>query len=108
MSVDVRMDSENVGSTFPAWDFFIDSEGQAPFLEGDVADDQAANLCAFVDKNSSPQLTEQHTPWTQYMLGETDFGMVDMTIRNNLNLLSLPHRPTYDIVNDKLTCTVVR
>jgi hypothetical protein len=108
MSTDVRMDSEQTGSNFPTWDFFIDTEGQAPFIEGDVGDDQAANLCAFIDKNSSPQLIGQHTPWSQYMNGETEFGDVDMTIRNNLNLLSLPHKPTYAIVNDKLTCTVAR
>ena len=104
MSTDVRMDTEqDSATTFPTWDFFIDDSGQALFIENETGDAQAANLCAFIDKSSSPQLPTVHTPWSQYMNGKTEFGDVDMTIRSNLNLLALSYKPTYAIVNDKLT-----
>lgn len=109
MSTDVRMNTEVIDSTgFPAWDFYIDDSGQAPFIEGSMGDEQAAGLATFIDFDSSPQLVGVGVPWSSYLVNEATFGEVDSAIRTNLSNLDLNFQPDYSVKNNKVTCTVVK
>lgn len=108
MSVDAQMASEVTGlDGFPSWDFY-EVDGIVPFIEGETGDRQTANLCAFIDKDSCPQLLNTGVPWSQYTNNEATFGAVDSAIRSNLNSLSLSYQPDYTVANNKVTCKVVK
>jgi len=107
---DLKVQSETTQpGQFPTWDYYVDPEKNiVPFIEGIEGDSQAAALSAFINKNSIPQLPQQGVPWTDFLTGDASFADVDTMIRYNLNVGNLAFQPTYDIVNGRLVCTVVK
>lgn len=106
---DAKIRGETIAlDAFPLWDFVVE-DNIVPFVEGAEGDSQAAGILAFLNKNSIPQLPGIGVPWTDFLTTpDASFAEVDTTIRYNLNAAGLLYKPVYDIVNEKLTCTVVR
>ena len=92
--------------SFPVWDFEV-IDGICPFITGENADAQAAAIGSFLNKNSIPQLPGIGVPWTDFLVGNTEFAQVDTTIRYNINTAGLPYKPVYSVVNGRLKVEVV-
>ena len=75
---------------------------------GSVEDAQHAQTAAFLQYGSVPQLPTFGVQWAEYFTGGVNFGVIDGQIKSNLSAVGLTQfRPTYDLVNDKLTVSVV-
>ena len=71
-------------------------------------DMQNAQMAAYLQYGSIPQLPNFGVQWAEYFTGSVDFGIVDGQIKSNLISVGLQNfRPIYDIVNEKLTVSVV-
>ncbi len=88
---------------YQTWDYYVDSNGKVPILTGDNENAQAANMAAFLQRGTIPQLPDEGVQWVEYFMGEVTFGDIDNQIKNNLMKLDLvDYFPQYEIVNDQL------
>ena len=75
---------------------------------GSIEDAQHAQLAAYIQRGAIPQLPGFGVEWVEFFTGTTNFGVIDGEIKQNLLAVGLSnYRPTYDIVNEKLTVAVV-
>jgi hypothetical protein len=104
--------STNVANQYQTWDYLVQGN-IVPVLDdagatGSVEDSQHAQMCAFLQYGTIPQLPTFGVQWVEFFTGEVNFGVVDGQIKSNLMAVDLSSfRPTYDLVNDKLTVAVV-
>ena len=77
-------------------------------VNGSIEDAQHAQMAAYIQRGTVPQLPQFGVEWVEYFTGGVNFGVVDGQIKSNLISIGLSKfRPTYDLVNDKLTVAVV-
>ena len=77
-------------------------------LTGSVEDAQHAQMSAYIQRGTIPQLPQFGVEWVEFFTGAVNFGVVDGEIKSNLLAVGLSNfRPVYDLVNDKLTVSVV-
>ena len=75
---------------------------------GSIEDAQHAQMAAFIQVGTVPQLPTFGVQWVEFFTGGVNFGVVDGQIKSNLMATGLSNfRPVYDLVNDKLTVAVV-
>lgn len=106
--MDFTMSSSTTGSTvsFPTWDFAVTS-GVVPFIQGDPAAVQMAELAAFLQLGSIPQLPTHGVPWAEFLTKQATFGDLDAAIRKAaFNSGVSNFIPNYDFVNNKLVVTM--
>lgn len=106
--MDFTMSSSTTGTTssFPTWDFAVTS-GVVAFIQGDPASVQMAELAAFLQLGSIPQLPTQGVPWAEFLTKQATFGDLDAAIRKAaFNAGVSNFVPNYDFVNSKLVVTM--
>ena len=75
---------------------------------GSIEDAQHAQLAAYTQRGTIPQIPGWGVEWVEFFTGGVNFGVVDGEIKQNLIAIGLSnYRPTYDIVNEKITVAVV-
>ena len=105
--MDARMGSTvSTAGEYPTWDF-EESDGIVPI--DDDSDDQEANLAAFIQLGSIPQMPEWGTPWAEFFSGQATFAEVDQKIQNNFATLGITgYSMSYSLENEKLKAEVVK
>ncbi len=106
--MDFTMDSSTEGNvnSFPTWDFAVFS-GIVPFISGDPGQVQAAEMAAFIQLGSIPQLPGLGVPWAEFLTKSVTFGDLDAAIRQSaFNAGVANFVPSYDFVNAKLVVTM--
>lgn len=107
--MDMQMASSTQGSpsSFPTWDFQVDSMGQVPMIFGDPESVQAATIAAFIQVGSVPQLPGVGVPWAEFLTGGASFGDLDAAIRQAAKTAGVSNfAPQYSIVNEQLVVTM--
>jgi hypothetical protein len=106
--MDAQMQSTSKSAnSYQTWDYYVDSSGNVPILTGSQEEAQAANMAAFLQRGTIPQLPEEGVQWVEYFMGEVTFGDIDNQIKNNLMKIDLvDYFPTYEIVNDALVTNI--
>lgn len=107
--MDGQMQSTVFSDTeYPVWDYLV-VNGIVPIIDGPEEEYQEANIMAFLQLGTIPQLPNQGSPWVQMLIGESDFATLDNQIRNNLIAIGrTDFNPSYDLINDRLVATVKR
>jgi hypothetical protein len=104
--MDIKMNSST--GTPPIWDL-LSVDGIVSFITGDEETLQAAQLSAYLNLNSTPQLPGQGTDWIGFFTGGTSFGEVDSQIRNNINnSIATGYYPEYELINNRLSVMMKR
>lgn len=106
--MDFTMSSSTVGSpsSFPTWDFAVTS-GVVPFISGNPGNVQAAEMAAFIQLGSIPQLPNVGVPWAEFLTKGVTFGDLDAAIRQSaFNAGVSNFVPNYDILNSRLVVTM--
>ena len=84
MAVDAQMASTlQTGLAYPTWDFVVVS-GQIPMLTGTNGDQQNANVAAFMQMGTIPQLPDKGVNWVGFLTSQIGFGQLDANIRQAL------------------------
>ena len=90
----------------PTWDL-VSVSGIVSWIKGDAEKLQAAQLAAYLNLGSTPQLPDQGTDWTGFFTGNTTFGTIDSQIRTNINnSIGQGFYPDYELVNNKMKVTI--
>ena len=83
--IDATMNSTSVsGSNYPTWDFVVTS-GQVPFITGQAASQQNANIAVFIQQGNIPQLPSKGVNWVGFLTSQIGFGQLDQNIRQALS-----------------------
>jgi len=104
--------STNVANQYQTWDYLVQGN-IVPVLNdsgqtGSIEDAQHAQMASFIQYGTVPQLPTFGVQWVEFFTGQVNFGAVDGQIKSNLMAIGLSNfRPVYDLVNDKLTVSVV-
>lgn len=110
------MDAQLQSSSTPAdsyqtFDYFVDGN-IVPVLDdagavNSLEDQQHAQLAAYLQYGTIPQLPSFGVQWVEYFTKQVNFGVVDGQIKSNLLAIGLPtFFPDYDIINQKLVVGV--
>ena len=92
---------------YQTWDYYVDSTGKVPIIDGEQERAQSANMAAFIQRGTIPQLPDDGVQWVEYFMGEVTFSDIDNQIKNNLMQIdAVDYFPTYEIVNDQLITSV--
>jgi hypothetical protein len=84
MAVDALMASSvAVSGYYQTWDFMVVS-GQVPIVSGMNGDQQNADISAFVQLGTIPQLPNKGVNWVGFLTGLITFGQLDANIRQAL------------------------
>jgi hypothetical protein len=106
--MDLQMSSSTpeTSTSFPTWDFNV-SSGVVPLISGDTERVQTAEIAAFVQVGSVPQLPTVGVPWAESLTGGATFGDIDAAIRKAALASGVSDfTPTYDFENGRLTVTM--
>lgn len=104
--------SSTPANSYQIFDYLV-QDNIVPILNdsgtnGSIEDAQHAQMAAYLQYGAIPQLPQFGVQWVEYFTGEVNFGVVDGAIKSNLATVGLSNfRPVYDLVNDKLTVSVV-
>jgi hypothetical protein len=109
MAIDAQMTSTVTSSSaYPTWDFNVVGN-IVPIIQDTLAEQQSANVAAFLQIGTIPQLPGIGVDWTGYLTGNLSFGDLDQAIRASLLAVGLStFSPNYDIVGSKLTTTIIK
>lgn len=112
--MDLQLQSSvSVAGSYQTWDYAV-TNGIVPILDdsGDVnslEDQQHAQMCAYTQVGTIPQLPDFGVQWVEYFTRAVNFGVVDGQIKSNLVSTGLSsYYPSYDLVNEKLIVSVVK
>lgn len=106
--MDLKMSAETITTEATLWDCKVEN-GIVPIIHSEEEKVQAATLACFLETNSVPLLPDVGVPWVDFLNQKISFGDIDYRIRNSLYLAGRPDfYPQYDIVNDRLTLSVVK
>lgn len=104
--MDISMSSSS--GVPPTWDL-VSTNGIVSFITGDAETLQAAQLSAYLNLGSTPQLPGQGTDWLGFFTGNTTFGEIDSQIRNNINnSIATGYYPDYELINNKLNVVMIQ
>ena len=104
--MDLKMNAEENTADGVSWDCEVEN-GIVPIITDDTEDLQCATLAGFLIKGTIPQLAEAGVPWTDFLTGKMEFGVLDYYVRQSiLNVGEDNYYPEYDIEEDRLTMSV--
>jgi hypothetical protein len=104
--MDLKMKAQDISNEGVYWDCDVEN-GNVPIIIDDKEDLQCATLAGFLVKGTVPQLAEAGVPWTDFLTGKIDFGVLDYYVRQSiLNVGEDNYYPEYDIDEDQLTMKV--
>lgn len=104
--MDLKMKAEENTADGVSWDCEV-SNGVVPIITDDKEDLQSATLAGFLIKGTIPQLAEAGVPWTDFLTGKMEFGVLDYYVRQSIsNVGEDNYYPEYNIEEDQLTMGV--
>jgi hypothetical protein len=105
----MKSTSQGNGTTFPTWDFVVNSDGVVPFVDGEDARAQTATIAAYLMSGTVPQTDSIGVNWGGFLTGDVGFGELDGQIRQAcVNCSVQDYSPDYSIKNGKLTVNMVK
>lgn len=106
---DARVNSTvKTADTYPIWDLFVEN-GIVPILSGAEENQQRANIAAFIQVGTIPQLPDVGVDWTGFFVKRLSFGDLDTSLRQSLYASGCgDYTPSYDIVDDQFYTTIKR
>lgn len=106
--MDLKMKAEDITTADKNWDCEV-KNGIVPIITDEEEDLQCATLAGFLIKGTVPQLADAGVPWTDFLTGKIEFGVLDYYVRQSiLNVGEDNYYPEYDIDEDQLTMSVGR
>ena len=104
--MDLKMKAEDISDDGVYWDCKVEN-GIVPIIKGEEEDLQCATMAGFLIKGTVPQLNDAGVPWTDFITGKIEFGVLDFYVRESLTNVGMNnYYPEYDIEEDKLTMSV--
>lgn len=104
--MDLKMKAEEITTSGVSWDCEV-SNGLVPIITDDKEDLQCATLAGFLITGTVPQLSEAGVPWTDFLTGKIEFGVLDYYVRDSLMNVGMDNfYPEYDIEEDQLTMSI--
>lgn len=107
--MDIKMASTTTGSpsAFPSWDFEVNAMGEVPMIFGDTESVQTAEISAFLQVGTVPQLPGVGVPWAEFLTQGANFGDLDAAIRQAARAAGVQNfSPVYSIENEQLVVTM--
>jgi hypothetical protein len=100
--------TEATVNSYPTWDFVV-KDGKVPYITGDDADKQAAEVACFMQRGTVAQLPNIGVDWLSFFMQTITFGDLDAMIQQSmLNAGIKNYFPNYSSTGDKLLLTLQR
>jgi hypothetical protein len=104
--MDLKMKAEEINTAGVSWDCEV-QDGLVGIIQDDTEELQGAVVAGFLITGTVPLLPNAGVPWTDFLSGKIEFGVLDFYIRESLdNVQKNNYYPQYDIQDDQLTMSI--